>query len=974
MRDMKDFIKILVSILFIMMIQPSFAALQCDACTENCYGHNILFTISGGAVHTQHIGSFGTNIKNIRCWDDNNRVTITSNGTASYNTILFRTAGGHAQTNAYTTYPNTFYISSNEAPIECNYRNSCNTDEACVASMSAQNNAHIGTCDEFTNKVCCNIASCVLESVVISSQCTGPCAEGDAIKADVKYYGACPATAYIQVDALSDDDECLIAGKDAAINNGIRGTCVSSPCTFTWAIPEIPLQCQGKHFNAIAGGVYTNNYEPENFLDNIPASGSFDLFINSGLITVTPSIEFSKSRPNLKENFYAYITANVSDGNAVIACNQKTSYIDSIKIDDQPYSGTIEWQGSKWQTQIDTSIYHSIVDAVVIYKAAGKSGSAQNSYSVNFPPEISNWQTRGNLIGSGQSLVFSADVIDDGEVDKVKACNDITYNGCKGLYCNMERDNGNTYTCSFDTSNLQVGESYGFYIFANDTEGAWNSTKEGYYGSYADSSGEDEPIIPTPQCGLGQTKCSDGVCRASCQDIVCDEDGVCAPTESCLCKDCYQKQDSCTAGLVCSSSTKTCQEDTDSDGVPDDEDECPETPIGTLVDSYGCPIDIIVCSAGQTKCADGICRTSCQDSICNEDGICQPESGESCECADCYEKRDSCGPNLICSSYTKQCCNPYTQSCNPYQSPLFVTDMMINPKLEFTGISENLIAVNGEGNPVLTKSDTLDVVVTGIIESFLTGDAVRSRLPVTGFAANVINCNPLICNAQYTIDANNDFFNMEWDTFTRGWIINEGTLNLECNKNHAITIILSSKLDASILPGTKKYTFFLSCEPKIIISPIEKRAVINDRDFTVFNVTMKNPLESETIGELREYNLVMSAGNVGQDYIISWLNMTDINGNSIGTSVADGISADLLISNYNSTTIRVKMDTAGRSGIFPIKFTAITFVDGESKQYTSTGTIMIFAEGLDEFAPWQAAVAMIFGGFIFFILVKKKII
>jgi hypothetical protein len=61
-------------------------------------------------------------------------------------------------------------------------------------------------------------------------------------------------------------------------------------------------------------------------------------------------------------------------------------------------------------------------------------------------------------------------------------------------------------------------------------------------------------------CGLGTTLCSDGTCKPVCDNFNCNNNQICEAGEGCQCGDCAGVQDSCEENLVCSASTKTCQE------------------------------------------------------------------------------------------------------------------------------------------------------------------------------------------------------------------------------------------------------------------------------------------------------------------------------------------------------------------------------------------------------------------------------
>ena len=60
------------------------------------------------------------------------------------------------------------------------------------------------------------------------------------------------------------------------------------------------------------------------------------------------------------------------------------------------------------------------------------------------------------------------------------------------------------------------------------------------------------------------------------------------------------------------------------------------------------------CSINQVCCSDGICRDICGVyPPCNHNGMC--EQGESCNCDDCYDKKDACKDDLVCNATTQTC-------------------------------------------------------------------------------------------------------------------------------------------------------------------------------------------------------------------------------------------------------------------------------------------------------------------------------
>ncbi|MEM4215288.1 MAG: hypothetical protein QW484_02925 [Candidatus Pacearchaeota archaeon] len=146
----------------------------------------------------------------------------------------------------------------------------CYLDKCCYnISHSCTYNAECcsGYCFE---GYCSGAFSCTINSVTISPQCSGgnptKCEQGENISITVSYSGSCPSTSYLQVDAIDENNECIIerVGGDM---QGMSFTCTSSPCTGIWQIPSIPNECKGKQMFAWSAGLYNNpDYQPNHYV------------------------------------------------------------------------------------------------------------------------------------------------------------------------------------------------------------------------------------------------------------------------------------------------------------------------------------------------------------------------------------------------------------------------------------------------------------------------------------------------------------------------------------------------------------------------------------------------------------------------------------------------------------------------------------------------------------------------------------
>ena len=322
---------------------------------------------------------------------------------------------------------------------------------------------------------------CKLDSASISG--SGNTRPGDKITINAAYHGACPSPAYMQVDAR--DGTCKIEAT-AADMTGIQGTCSSSPCTAQWTVPTVPLKCQGATIMATAAGLYKSGYPPagERF-DGIPATGSFRFYFD-GSNTLSVGLGLSRSLANRADMITGFLACFVSDtSGGKIICNNSNTNVTFITISAKDYIAQEGWSQalyynstfSFWEIPIDTLKYQSTVSTGVLFVPGGLSGIAGGAYTVNLPPEISEARVEPSVVSIGETVNFSAKITDPDValskgIDKAKICGAVTSLGCVNELCTMSNIS-DAYRCSYDTSSLPPFV-FGFYVFANDTLGAWN--------------------------------------------------------------------------------------------------------------------------------------------------------------------------------------------------------------------------------------------------------------------------------------------------------------------------------------------------------------------------------------------------------------------------------------------------------------------------------------------------------------------
>ncbi len=268
--------------------------------------------------------------------------------------------------------------------------------------------------------------------------------------------------------------------------------------------------------------------------------------------------------------------------------------------------------------------------------------------------------------------------------------------------------------------------------------------------------------------------------------------------------------------------------------------------------------------------------------------------------------------------------------------PIDSSEYYVELDIVYPDLEAGLITTTETGEPNFTRTMPVKFIAAGTIKS--TVDPGYSY-----------PCDDENCVFYYDIGGE-DWKLMEWDAFKAGWYAEPDSSDLNCDTSYTINV----KADLGGIETTEQSSFFVSCTPKLIVEPVEKRLALGDSDLTLFTATIYNPRDA------RQYELTMSA--IRSDGLpLGWINFV-----SNGDSVTMDIAAKSSYSDY------VYIDQAYRAGIYPIKFTALSPPDGSEIVLESTGTVMIFGESLSEFALWQVFVMMLFALLLFSRAFLKK--
>jgi len=217
-------------------------------------------------------------------------------------------------------------------------------------------------------------------------------------------------------------------------------------------------------------------------------------------------------------------------------------------------------------------------------------------------------------------------------------------------------------------------------------------------------------------------------------------------------------------------------------------------------------------------------------------------------------------------------------------------------------------------------------------------------------------CTGIDCDVDFNFNGG-AWKQASWSDFERAYLPSEADAasnSLACDQ-YATLNVKAVKVGGSDsgIEETVQEGFFVSCDPRLIVIPAERRLVLSAQPGDVFNVTAINPK-----GENKTFELSATTTDPN-GYPLPWIKFQC--NSQIGCEAGPGPGlpnddyARLTVPTGLSRSVFVTMATAARSGSFPVTFVA---AEG-SNTFTATGTLLIFAEGLDEFAAWQLAGLML---------------
>ncbi|MFH0832596.1 MAG: hypothetical protein V1900_02680 [Candidatus Aenigmatarchaeota archaeon] len=260
-------------------------------------------------------------------------------------------------------------------------------------------------------------------------------------------------------------------------------------------------------------------------------------------------------------------------------------------------------------------------------------------------------------------------------------------------------------------------------------------------------------------------------------------------------------------------------------------------------------------------------------------------------------------------------------------------------------VKNRVVPLTETGEPNFTRTMPIEFSVKGIIRD--------KNSPLYS-----MNCDDSICNASYNIDGGG-WKRLSWNALEKAFTDSASSNGLTCNVYHSLNVMMASA-QAS---GTGRIRFYINCIPKITVNPKEVSIALGRKNIPVFNVTIWNPVDTSHV-----YDLEMKNSDPTQDYLTHWTRFEYDNDKIVQHPLAltDLNRAKAFMGSMDSasTIVQLTEDASSVAGVYPIKFTATgSYLEGE-------GTLMVYAEGLNEFAVWQLFFLMMFATLVM-VIIKK---
>jgi len=278
--------------------------------------------------------------------------------------------------------------------------------------------------------------------------------------------------------------------------------------------------------------------------------------------------------------------------------------------------------------------------------------------------------------------------------------------------------------------------------------------------------------------------------------------------------------------------------------------------------------------------------------------------------------------------------------------------------IRYSLVKERIVETD-EGVPFFIKGMVSDFFVTGTLKGV--GEAP---------------CDPKrACSASASINGGPPI-SLSWNVFENAWKGELDTLDGQCDANMGITVTMGT----ATVSGEKAFPVFVSCDPRIVISPVQARVALGTKNEKIFDVIVYDPMVIGTAGDKR-YLVEMNPDDIDgkTPFLRHWIRIDCPKGvcqKSDATN--DFLRASMLAGSVSEDVL--SSDGLLRAGMLPTnaargKYETRAYLNGNGAQMAGTynyvfsaraspeiqgsGTLSVYSEGLSEMSTLQLMGALV---------------
>ena len=278
--------------------------------------------------------------------------------------------------------------------------------------------------------------------------------------------------------------------------------------------------------------------------------------------------------------------------------------------------------------------------------------------------------------------------------------------------------------------------------------------------------------------------------------------------------------------------------------------------------------------------------------------------------------------------------------------------------IRYSLIEEKIVEIK-DGMPFFTKGMISDFFVTGTLKGV--GEAPCDPRRAC-FASASVNSGPPI--------------SLSWNVFENAWKGKLDTVTGECDQ----PMIIDVTMGTDTVSGEKTFPAFVSCAPRVAVSPVQARVALGTKNEKIFDVIVYDPMVIGTAGDKR-YLVEMNPDDIDgkTPFLRHWIRIDCPKGvcqKSDATN--DFLRASMLAGSVSEDVL--SSDGLLRAGMLPTnaargKYETRAYLNGNGAQMAGTynyvfsaraspeiqgsGTLSVYSEGLSEMSTLQLMGALV---------------